>query len=680
MSEPKKLSNVIPIEAREAVDPPRSITRRQLINRLNFINFQDQFITARFQHSSLPETLAVQVKPQPCANNVLDCLWDGPESRLSHLIGCTLQDMCIVGGRDLTTFVPELIDIGEFGLRVHLPESGSVTCLREEPRYSCKGVQAQLIQHSAHFFGNLLNFNSFRFQVALKSEPPQTFAWIRKDNPVLVILGREQDTLYTSECRIVGHRLMSREGQFTLEPMENRVRRFDTKEFRSERHRLVPTPRILFRHPFSGHLIQREVIDLSGSGFSVMETISDSVLLPGLILPSVELNLANTFRIRCKAQVVYRIPLNEENPCHTFRCGLALLDIDIEDHTNLLALLSNIENHNCYICNRIDLDVLWDFFFESGFIYPQKYSFLQINKEKIKETYDRLYNKSSTIARHFTYQEGTRILGHIAMVRFYTNAWLIQHHAGNTAASTRAGLEVLNRIGHFTYECHRFHSIHMNYLIGYYRQDNKFPNRVFGRITRNIGDKQGSSIDSFAYCHYKRERASRLVLPDAWTLEESGAQDLKALAYFYRSESGGLMIDALDLTPESIDLSELNGEYAKVGFRRERFVFSLKMGGRTHALIVADIADIGLNLSELTSSVKVFFLDTRQVSKEILNRALHHIAELYLIEDVPILIYPAESAKKLSFPIEKFYYLWIMNTAFSDHYFRHLNRMLRFIK
>jgi hypothetical protein len=680
MSEPKKSSNVIPIDPRGAVDPPKSITRRQLINRLNFINFQDQCITARFQHPSLPKTLAVQVKPQPCTNDVLDCLWDGPESKLSHLIGSTLQDMGIQGVRDLITFVPELLDIGKFGLRVRLPESGSLACLREEPRYSCKGVQAQLIQHSAHFFGKLLNFNSSRIQVALKAKPPQTFGWIHKDNPVLVIFGREQDTLYTGECRLVGQRVLSGEGQFTLEPMENHVRRFDTKEFRSERHRLVPTPRILFRHPFSNKLFQRDVIDLSGSGFSVMETISDSVLLPGLILPSVELHLANTFRIRCKAQVVYRIHSNEKKPGHTFRCGLALLDINIEDHTNLLALLSNIENHNCYICNHIDLDVLWDFFFESGFIYPQKYSFLQTNKKKIKETYDRLYNKSSTIARHFTYQEGTRILGHIAMVRFYTNAWLIQHHAGNAAASTRAGLEVLNRIGHFTYECHRFHSIHMKYLIGYYRQDNRFPNRVFGRITRNIDDIQGSSIDSFAYCHYKREGVNRLALPDWWTLEESAIDDLKALAFFYGCESGGLMIDALDLTPESMDLSELSGEYRKIGFRRERFVFSLKKGGSTQAIIVANIADIGLNLSELTSAVKIFLLETSQISREIVYCALHHIAELYPIEDVPILIYPAESAKKLSFPIEKFYCLWIMNTAFSDHYFRHLNRMLRFIK
>jgi hypothetical protein len=75
------------------------------------------------------------------------------------------------------------------------------------------------------------------------------------------------------------------------------------------------------------------------------------------------------------------------------------------------------------------MDALWNFFFDTGFIYPEKYAFFQANKEAIKKTYERLYSQSPHVARHFICQEKGAILGHMAMVRFYENSWLIHHHA-----------------------------------------------------------------------------------------------------------------------------------------------------------------------------------------------------------------------------------------------------------
>ena len=54
------------------------------------------------------------------------------------------------------------------------------------------------------------------------------------------------------------------------------------------------------------------------------------------------------------------------------KCGLALLDMELEDYGRLSALLHQAKNRSSYISNVVDLDDLWNFFFKSGFIYPQK--------------------------------------------------------------------------------------------------------------------------------------------------------------------------------------------------------------------------------------------------------------------------------------------------------------------
>jgi len=265
------------------------------------------------------------------------------------------------------------------------------------------------------------------------------------------------------------------------------------------------------------------------------------------------------------------------------------------------------------------------------------------------------------------------------MLRFYDKAWMIHHHAGNTAASARAGLDVLNQIGRYILDSHRLHSIHMDYMLCYFRPQNKFPSRVFGRITRNINDPDGSSIDTFAYFHFHRNRSAQPKLPGGWELGPIQIDEMLSLRYFYEEISGGLMIEALNLEPETKDMGALISEYERLGLRRERHLFALKKNGRLSAVIIANISDVGLNLSDLTSSLSVIILDPSTLNRAIFEDALQLVSELYTQEVVPVMMYPAKCAEDMVIPTEKLYNLWIMKTEYSDHYFRHLKRLLKFV-
>ena len=105
----------------------------------------------------------------------------------------------------------------------------------------------------------------------------------------------------------------------------------------------------------------------------------------------------------------------------------------------------------------------------------------------------------------------------------------------------------------------------------------------------------------------------------------------------------------------------------------------LKKKGRVKAIIIVKISDIGLNLSFLTNSVKVIVMDSDNLPKEILYRALSSIHNQTGQDDMPILLYPISFADNQLIPYEKVYNLWILNTQYSDNYFKYTKRLLRFV-
>ena len=663
----------------EKADLAKRIDKSQLINRLNYINFQDGAVLVNFSHPKYDKTINLKARPQPCMGDLVDCLWLEGENIAHTIQAYQFKNILITNGQKLLKVEPEVIRIDAEGISVLLPESCREISSRKTRRYPCEGITVQLIQNSTVFSGALMDFNGFSFRVKLTATPPQTFDWVNPEHPVNVIVSGTSVTIYSGECKVIRHTRGQTTRNYILEPLLQEIHRFKQKEFRSERYVLTPTPNIVARHPFTSMRIDLKVVDLSGSGFSVEEDELNTTLLPGMILNEIELSFADSYKIKCSTQVVFRKEMVDPNGDKWIKCGLALLDMDIGDHLKLISMLHQAKNKNSYICNDVDLDALWDFFFETGFIYPDKYAAIQKNKKQIKETYAKIYTHNPQIARHFIYQEKGTIFGHMAMIRFYESAWMIHHHAARKSALNKAGLIVLDQIGRMINDSHRLYSLHMDYMICYYRPDNKFPNRVFGGAARNIGDPKGCSLDNFAYQQFNNQLRSTSDLPEGWQITETRSEDLQELAGFYEHMSGGLLIDALDLRPEKIDGMDLSREYAKLGLTRLLHLYSLKNNGQLKAVFQVNQSDVGLNLSDITSCIKVYVTDSQEFGKDIFQTAIAMIAEITEKKDFPTLIYPAAYADENDIAYDKNYTLWVCSLQYSDAYFRYLKRLVRFI-
>ena len=84
--------------------------------------------------------------------------------------------------------------------------------------------------------------------------------------------------------------------------------------------------------------------------------------------------------------------------------------MDIRTYSRLSQIITNSQDANSNISNEVEMDALWEFFFDTGFIYPKKYKLFQSYKDDFKETYRKLYQENPEIARHFTYEKNGKIL------------------------------------------------------------------------------------------------------------------------------------------------------------------------------------------------------------------------------------------------------------------------------
>ncbi|NVN91669.1 MAG: pilus assembly protein PilZ [Desulfuromonadales bacterium] len=664
------------VSASPDVDSGKNVSRRQLVNKLNFINFQDETIVAHFKHARYDSGVSLRVKPLPCAGEQLECSWSVTNDASQLLKQCHFEYLLIPDGKKYFLVIPKLLSMDDTRISFILPLNGREFKIRKIERHYCKGITARFTQNSVMLKGILADFTPISLRIEGKTDPPEALRWINPEVPLNLHLYSGSRLLYSGECFILRQGGKGDTASYVLKTENNSIQRFKEKKYRCDRLQLVPSPNILFEHPFTGKTINLKVADLSGSGCSVEEHEENSVLLPGMMIPNLQLTFAHGLHITCTTQVVSRNCIEESGGDTLVRCSLVFLDMDIHGHVKLMSILHQAADKYSYICTEVDMDALWDFFFETGFIYPEKYAFFQVEKEEIKKTYAKLYGGNPHIARHFIHQNRGTILGHMAMVRFYENSWLIHHHAARKSASLKAGLTVLSQISHYINELHNQYFAHLDYVYCYFRPENKFPNRVFGGFASQLNNKRGCSLDKFAYFHYHKTIVNQSEMCRPWELFESCAADFEELGNYYGYVSGGLMVDASDLRPDRVNDPGLAKEYEKLGFKKERYAFSLKREGSLKAMVLVNLTDAGFNMANLTNCATLMLLD-EDIPRGVVDATLEQVSGKHYGHEMPVLLYPFSYVETNSYPYEKSYMLWILNLNYSDDYFKYCDGLFK---
>ena len=335
--------------------PEKKISRKQIINHLNYVNFQDSSILINLKHSRFDKVVSLRAKPQPCRDDELICSWVNPHEIRRLLSSYEFDSICLKNENSNLILEPELVNIDEFNIDLVLSEQYYPLQIETVEHYPCIGIDAQVIQNSAIFKGTLTDFSSNSFHIKLGLEPPQTSQWLISDSNVDVILSKDQETLFSGECLIIDHDGLRDQILLCLKPLKEEVQRFRSKKFRSNRVDTSPLPSIVFKHPFIDRLFDLKASNLSGMGFSVTTSPFNSLLVPGMVLPRVEMIFANSFKINFTAQVIYKkYQKKDKEDLNKYTIyGLTFLNITSDDHLKLLSYLHQATDSNLHICQSI---------------------------------------------------------------------------------------------------------------------------------------------------------------------------------------------------------------------------------------------------------------------------------------------------------------------------------------
>jgi hypothetical protein len=646
------------------------ISKKRLVDSLNCLNFHEDPIIVHLEHARFGNPLFLRAYPQPCSGDELHCLWAEP-CAANIVTSYTAKNFMIDRGLDLFIVDPQSSEMSDTGITFVLPEECRGLRLRRARRYASEGVQVSLMQDGATFSGILDDFTTHSFRVLVSIQPPQTFEWINEKAPLYAVFSAGSTVAYTGECRIIRQSESKRERALVLEPLYGKPRR---DRLSADGYTLVPRWSVAFDHPLARKRVSLEVEEVSTCWFSVIENYESAVLFPGLVIPRVEIEIAPGFSLTCRAQVSSG-DVQEGDGQQTVKWSVVVLDMSIEDQGRLFALLQRAQHQKSHVCGKVDLDDLLTFFFDTGFVYPKKYATLHMYKERFRETYKKLYLANPAITRHFIQLDKGVIQAHLSMIRFYENTWLIHHHAAT--GQNGAGLRVLNQVRDYVTDYRGLYSSHMDYLTCYFRPNNRFPNRVFGGFARALSNPRQCSVDSFAYLNFCfAGHEGGWEGDQGCRLDVATAGDLAEFSAFYDYVSGGLIVKALDLGPDMRDTGTLNDEYEKLGFKREKHLFSLYKDGQLKALVLALVSDTGLNLSNLTNCVHVFIMDGDDLPVDVLYRHLALLSPHYAEDEIPVLLHPLSYVENQSIPYEKVYNLWAFDTRYAESFYQYMDRLV----
>ncbi len=646
-----------------------TIRKKVLVNKINFLNFKGEVVSLVFESTNDGKVIFLQAYPQPCTDSGLICYWKSANIDSGLLAVHRFRKLLLPEKKQALGVTLEIKKIDSDSVHFHLPE----TCVIVKSYESICDIE--FYQGDIGIKGCLVQLKPFTIAVLPDSDPPRMFKNIDPESTIRLSFLNNGEVVFESEFQIIKMEQINKINYLNVEPVNDIVPRFPAKLSRSIRVAICPTPEISFLHPFDGKLVRMTVVDLSGSGFSAATKHIEVALFAGMEISDIKLIILESIEITCDIQVVHRtIEKNGKNTCDV-TYGFAFTKMSFRDFTKIQEIVHQAEYPNARVCNIIDMDELWQFFFESGFIYSTKYRIFNANKNNIKETYKTLYTKNPEIAKHFIHLEDGQIMGHISMLQFYENTWLIHHHAALTSTRIKAGVLVLRQISNFIYNTIWNPACHMEYLICYFRPENRFPAYFFGQYAIEYKNPKACSTDTFIYTTYQKNK-SNVQLPNAWKLSKASTLDLVELKQFYKQHSGGLLINAFNLNKGNTESRFLEEKYNKLGLQKEQYVYSLKSGNQLKAVFLVNTSDFSINMSDLTNSVQIIVVDSEDLPKENIHHVLDILSHHFRSYSFPILIYPESYAQEESISYEKRYVLWVMKTAISDPYFKHVNKII----
>ena len=643
----------------------RTLDLGKLINKLNYINFNDGHIFFLLNQRITKTQVMIKASPQLCGKGDLISLL-APSDAVIDLKNYELNHLIIDDGFSTIISPVQAISLEKNIIKVALPEISQIKSLRKNRRYSCEDITCKIVQGDFMVRGRLLDFSTGGLGVILGENA--SIHGFDETKPALLSMNHDDQPIFSGMCLCVRNRFDAYDSKLVFAPLHQQYSLFPKRDIRNIRQQIGNAFSISFHHPFFKSPVERDIFDISLAGFSIKDTLDEDVLLPGMFLPELSIIYAGILRMKCSAQVVYR---EMEKETSIVKYGLAVVDMDLQAYTHLSQVLGVSNNTHARFSTTVEMDALWEFFFDTGFINAEKFENIRSHRNEFKETYRKLYRDNPEIARHILYKKNGKIYSHVAMIHAYEPSWLIHHFAARNMDNRQHGMMFLKHVIQYLGPFQRMQSATMMHYMTYYQAKNDIVERLFDNFNQHVNDSKKCSVDAFSHIQFHKKNAAR-KLPDEWQVRECTLRDLSLLKDFYEEVSGGLLLSALGL---DLPADSLKKSFAQAGFKREYRTHCLCHQDKPLAFFIVNQSDIKLNLSDLINGIKIIIVEPDILSWAMLAATVNRLGVFFQEDIIPLLIYPSYFLPLQNIPMEKEYSLWILHAKAGDEWLSYMNRL-----
>lgn len=636
----------------------------RLINKLNHIHFNDGHVFFSLIQRATGTPVLIKAYPQHCTQRELLSRLE-PTDAAVDLKNYDLTHLMIDDGLTTILSAVQPISLDGYFLKVFLPETGRAQTLRKTKRYLCDDINCKIVQGDYVASGKLIDFSTGGLGISVGDNPGA--GEFNQEKSALLNIDHKGVELYSGMCQCICNRLNTFDNKLVFVPLQQQIALFPRKELRNSRQHAGHAFSVCFHHPFFKKYVERDIFDISLAGFSISNDLEEDLLLPGMWIPELHIVYAGYIKMKCSAKVVYRQANQNTN---IVKYGLAVADMSLDSYTRLSQILWSSIDARIGISADTEMDALWEFFFETGYIDQNEYEKIYTRRDTFKESYQKLYRDNQDIARQILYKTNGRINGHIAMIHAYEPSWLIHHYAARNMNHRLQFLTFLKNVIQYLGPYQRLHAAGMNHFMTYYEPKSDIIEKFFDHFTRHVNNGKKCSVDSFAAMTFKKKFAKKL--PDGWMIRECTLRDMIKLKEFYEPASGGLLLNAmgLDTPPESLKKS-----FADAGFIRDYRTYCLCNQNQQLAFFIVNQSDIKLNLTELINGITILIIEPDILSWAMLAAAVNNLGVFYTEDTIPLLIYPSYFLPIQNIKMEKEYALWILHAKAADDWLSYMNRL-----
>jgi len=330
----------------------------------------------------------------------------------------------------------------------------------------------------------------------------------------------------------------------------------------------------------------------------------------------ININIDNTLDISFEASLKY---MDEAQNSKTMKCGFEITGIDADKKEKLK---DHIFRHNYpYIVpfHVKYIDKIWDLFFKSGYMIPEKADYVKKNKKNIEDTWVRLYDEKSKIGKMLLFMDNNELYGTVAAAKAYDNTWMLHQVAGLRHPVVKIGQYILDSITIQTIEY-----LDVNNVKAYFRKENSWAIKKFFKFREFCTLKESiqytfQDLYEIDINEYKYFKSGNLNVEIEYLSSE---EDSLFITDYLTKTLPELLLITESINNDELNLSGTSAAYSNVGLFRGRKILIAKENKRIISFALLEYGSTGINIGGLLDVFQIFTVDPFHENINIVNRVL----------------------------------------------------------